>query len=465
MKSLALVFGLLLLFAAACNKESYITDASASLSSSADSLSFDTVFTSTGSVTRFFKIFNDNNQKLRISRVQLAGGANSPFRMNVDGISGTNVSDLELEANDSTYVFVTVSINPDASNLPFIVEDSILIHFNGNERKVKLSAWGQNAHFLKNQVIETNTVWTNDKPYVILGGIQVDTNITLRIEKGCRVYFHADAPLIVDGTLEVAGAYWDSTRVVFQSDRLDDPYRNYPASWPGIYFRAGSKNNHLQYAIIKNAYQGLVSEEPSLTAQPKLLLQDCIVDNCYDAGIVGIRTEIVAENCLVSNCGKNIVLAFGGKYSFNHITSAAFSNTLILHKEPALLVTDFIKENNIIYTADLDAEFRNSIFWGDNGTVDDEVVSSKIGNTNYSARFYNCLWKVKAEPDNTLSSNMVVNEYPAFDSVNTSRNYYNFRLKDNSPALEKGISSSILHDLDGKPRPVGLPDIGCYERQ
>ncbi len=42
-------------------------------------------------------------------------------------------------------------------------------------------------------------------PYVILGGLIVDTNVTLTIDKGARIYLHADAPLIVDGTLSVTG--------------------------------------------------------------------------------------------------------------------------------------------------------------------------------------------------------------------------------------------------------------------
>jgi hypothetical protein len=159
------------------------------------------------------------------------------------------------------------------------------------------------------------------------------------------------------------------------------------------------------------------------------------------------------------------VLAYGGSYDFNHCTSAAFSNSFILHKEPVLLVTDFIKQGNTLLTDNINAVFRNCIFWGDNGTVDDEVVASKQGNTSFLVNFQNCLWKVKNAPGNISSSNIVSNEAPLFDSVNNQKRLYNFRLKEESPARNKGLNSSVNIDLDGNPRPLGLPDIGCYEKQ
>ncbi|HEY8386981.1 MAG TPA: hypothetical protein VIK74_00175, partial [Parasegetibacter sp.] len=223
---------------------------------SVDSLSFDTVFTSTGSITKSFKIVNDNNQKLVLSSVALMGGNNSFFNMNVDGISGKSVNNIEIEAHDSLYVFVSVSIDPNGNNQPFLIEDSILIRYNQGERKLPLQAWGQNAHFLRDVVIVGNEIWTNDLPYVILGGIQVDTGASLTILQGCQIYLHANAPFIVDGTLLVNGTKSDS--VVFRGDRLDEGYREFPGSWPGIYFRGESTENILTYVHVKNAYQGIV---------------------------------------------------------------------------------------------------------------------------------------------------------------------------------------------------------------
>ncbi|HEU4608294.1 MAG TPA: hypothetical protein VFS31_09310, partial [Chitinophagaceae bacterium] len=304
MKSILLFILIAGLVLVSCKKDSFITRPEASLSVSSDTLHYDTVFTTTGSVSQFFRIYNDNNQKLRLSSVKLSGGASSYFKINVDGSPGPEVRDIEINANDSIYVYVSVKIDPNANALPFIVQDSISIQYNGNERWVQLDAWGQNAHFLRSAVITGSEVWTNDKPYVILGGLQVDTDATLTIEEGCRVYVHADAPFVVDGTLQVNGDKYDSTRVIFRGDRLDDPYRDFPAGWPGIYFREESKDNVLRYAIIKNAYQGLVAIGASVNANPKLTLEQCMVDNCYDAGVFGLGTSISASNCLISNSGK-----------------------------------------------------------------------------------------------------------------------------------------------------------------
>ena len=154
MKPLAFLVFTILLFS--CKKDTFITSGNARLSTSADTLFFDTVFTTVGSVTHFFRIYNDNDQKLKVSTVQLKGGANSPFKINVDGNLGPTVSNVELEANDSTYVFVTVKIDPTATELPFVIRDSILINYNGKDKWIQLEAWGQNANFFRSRVINTN---------------------------------------------------------------------------------------------------------------------------------------------------------------------------------------------------------------------------------------------------------------------------------------------------------------------
>ena len=262
-----------ILFLFSCRKDSFITSPDANLSISADTLHYDTVFTAVGSVTQSFKIINDNNQKLRLSSVKLMGGAASSYKMNVDGMATSEASGIEIEANDSVYVFVQVNVDPASGNLPFIIRDSIQISYNGNDRLVQLEAWGQNAHFLREKVISSNETWTNDLPYVIQGYLYVDAGQTLTIEKGCRIYVHADAPVIVDGTLKVNGEKDTIDRVYFRGDRLDEPYKDFPAAWPGIYFRATSKDNVLNYAVIKNSYQAIAVEDPSSNATSKTYIK------------------------------------------------------------------------------------------------------------------------------------------------------------------------------------------------
>jgi len=454
------LLSLLAVFLFACKKESFTNSSSVLLTTSVDSLHFDTVFTSTGSTSQFIKIINDNAKGIHISSVRLAGGASSPFKINVDGVEGPQVSNTDILAEDSVYIYVTVSINPGLATLPFLVRDSIEIDYNGNKKIVQLDAYGRNAHFFRNKTIKTSEVWNNDLPYVILGKLIVDTNATLTINQGCRIYSHADAPFIVNGTLQVNGKKYDSTRVVFTGDRLDEPYRDFPASYPGLIFTDVSRNNVLNYAIIKNAYQGIVVTEPSATT--KLILNETIVDNAYDAGLLAINTSITARNLLVSNCGKNILLVNGGTYSFTHCTATTFSSNFIQHKEPILGVTNYLNNS----ANDLYAVFRNCIFWGEaNGIVPDEVVVLKQPNTNFNVTFDQVLWRVQTNPANSTINGAINNQNPMFDSVNTNRRIFNFRLKEGSPAIDKGTNTGVIMDLDGNPRAVGLPDLGAYEKQ
>ena len=65
------------------------------------------------------------------------------------------------------------------------------------------------------------------------------------------------------------------------------------------------------------------------------------------------------------------MLVKGGNYNFNHCTAATFSSNFIQHREPILALTNYLNNN----AANLNATFRNCIFWGEaNGIVDDEVI-------------------------------------------------------------------------------------------
>lgn len=447
---------LLLLFLSACRKDGVITSGNAQLDISVDTLHFDTVFTSTGSVTRSFKIFNRNNRKLRISRLALGGGSKSYFRINADGFPGPDVQNIDINANDSAYVFVTVLIDPSAADLPFVVQDSIQIEYNGQRALIQLDAWGQNAVFLRSAVINGNVTWTHDLPYVILGGLRVDRNAKLTVPPGTRVFLHADAPILVDGTLIAAGTRADS--IVFTGDRLDDPYNRFPGSWPGIVFRDSSHDNSLTHVIVRNALQGIKVQGPSLNDVPKLALDKCIVDNCFDAGLTGMNTFIQAQSSLISNCGKNVVFTKTGRYELSQCTIAAYSNQLISHKDPVLTIAN---DNGI--NDSISAVFTNCIFWGDEGVVDNEVDVQRQGNASFSVDFVNCLWRQAVPPSGVTMSGIIANQDPMFTTVDNRLGIYDFHLSPTSPAIAAGFPAGIASDLDDRPRDVNFPDLGAYQ--
>ena len=452
-------------FLNSCKKDSFITSNNAALNITRDSVKFDTVFTTTGSITQSFKIINENNQKLLLSRVKLMGGTASSFKLNINGNPVIEEDNIEVAANDSIYVFVSVFVNPNTTNLPFIISDSILINYNGNDRFVQLEAYGQNAHFINNGLISGTVSWQNDLPYVILGSVRVDTTAALTIEAGCKIYLHANAPFIVDGTLLVTGEKNDE--VQFRGDRLDNDYKDLPAGWPGIYFRGNSTNSEMTFAIIKNANQAIVVQDPSINSNPKLIMHQCIIDNAFEAGLLTFNSSVQADNTLITNCGNNVVIELGGSYNFTNCTVACYSNSYLLHTNPVLQASDASVQDGGTVTASLNASFINCIFWGDEG-VDDEVTIDKEGGNVFNVSLQNCIYKAINDPSDATLTAVIKNEDPSFDSIDVANNYYDFRITRNdfAPGINNGAIVAFPSDLDNNPRNMGgLPDIGSYEKQ
>ncbi|HTE11733.1 MAG TPA: choice-of-anchor Q domain-containing protein, partial [Chitinophagaceae bacterium] len=134
-------------------------------------------------------------------------------------------------------------------------------------------------------------------------------------------------------------------------------------------------------------------------------------------------------------------------------------------KDPVLYISNYVQAGGNVFTDDLSAVFTNCIIWAENGTAENEVITSKQGAAAFNVNFTNCLWKVKTTPSNITAANIINNTNPVFDSINVTKNFFNFRLKENSPAIDKGIITGLATDLDGNPRTTGLPDLGAYEKQ
>ena len=125
--SLLIVTICLLVSFVSCKKDKLLTDSSAMVSFSQDSILFDTVFTTIGSATRNIRVINNNNQKINISAIYLEQGQASNFMLNVDGVPGKQVNDIEILAHDSIYIFVQVNVNPTSALSPLIIQDKIIV--------------------------------------------------------------------------------------------------------------------------------------------------------------------------------------------------------------------------------------------------------------------------------------------------------------------------------------------------
>lgn len=453
------------LLMSSCEKERLITDPGARLTLSADTIRFDTLFTTTGSVTRSFKISNPQRGRMRISQIRLAGGSASSFRMNVNGLPAVSLADQELEAGDSLYVFVTAYIQPGASGQPFLVSDSIQVICNGNLQQVQLEAYGQNAHFRTHEVIRGQVTWTDDLPHVILGSLTIDTGAVLTLAAGCRIYVRANTPWVVDGRLVADGE--KDREVVFRGDRLDDYYRDLPGSWPGLFFRNGSTENRLRFAVIMNAINGIVLRQETPSVLPQLELHQSIIDHCSASGLFIGGASLRADNCLISNCGRNIRLVRGGTGSFTNCTIAAYSDRYLWHDEPVLSLSDAETVSGSTITGPLQAGFTNCIFWGDGGVVDQEVNATREGNEPYQVTLSHCLLRQSQPLPLITFDQCLVNEDPLFDSIQVQERYFDFRTTRNplAPGLDRGAPVNEPRDLDDAPRTAGLlPDLGCYEK-
>ncbi len=455
MQRLFFLFTVFVLLIASCTKDKFITGKEAFLLTSDTAVHFDTVFTSVGSVTKEIKLFNINNQKLRISNLQLAGGNASFFKINVSGTPGTQFSNVDIEDGDSLHIFVSVTVNPTVQSLPFLLEDSIRIDYNGNTQYIRLDAYGQNAHFLRSAIITQNTTWTNDLPYVLLDTFAVSQGATLTIAKGAKVFVRANTPFTVEGSLQVNGTDDSTGAVTFLNNRLDAPYSEQPGTWEGIYFAPQSRSNSLHFTKIKNALQGIAADEGSLVT-----LEQCTIDNCAETGIIAYNSNVTAVNCLISRCSYNVYLTAGGHYTFTHCTLAGYSTPYLFHQFHSLTLSNSSDDNSEANL--LQASFQNCIIWGEEGSLETEVMVRNDSRAPFIAGLDHTLYKSSAEDVAVTYTGCLQNIDPVFEEIDTEHDFLNFHLSASSPCIDAAKKTSVSIDLDGNLR-SGTPDIGCYE--
>lgn len=448
-----------------CKKTQLLTDNSAKLAFSTDTVLFDTIFTTIGSTTKYFKIYNNNSGKLIISDIWLASGTQSQFRINVDGDAGVSFNEVEIEANDSLFVFVEVTVDPNNSNLPLVVEDSIMFLTNGNAQRVLLNAWGQDAYFHVKEVISLDETWNNDKPHVIYNYCAVDSAITLTIPAGTKVHGHNSATLLVyKGSLLVNGVIGNP--VEFLQDRTAD-YLLYPADsvsgqWRGIYFIEPLESS-IDFAEIKNAVIGIQIDTAGNGATVNL--NSVKIDNSLFAGILTQGANVTAVNCLFGNSAQySAVISIGGSVNFDHCT---FGNYWSSTRNSGLFAfSDYYESGSTIqHRPFTTANFTNSIIYGnnDNEFVLDTLPRNSAWSITGSAsvfNFANCLIKTDTTiADANFFSNCITNSDPLF--VNPSG--WDYHVPSNSPAVGQAFGSTSGNDLDGNARFGNT--IGCYEYQ
>lgn len=492
---LFLAVGLTLLtqFFSGCRKDEFSDDPSLTLEFSTDTVQFDTVFTTVGSATEVFTIYNRSNRALNISSINIAGGSSSYFRLNVDGVPGQSFTDVEIEGGDSIFVFAEVTVDPNNLNTPLIVTDSIQFVTNGNLQQVQLVAWGQDAYFHKPEpntppffFLGCGETWNNDKPHVIYGYALIDSACALTISAGTQVYLHPGSGIIVlsSGTLNVNGT--TSQPVIFQGDRLGEDFKDVPGQWDRIWFSnitrsnlingtdeigPGSKDSRITNAIIKNGTIGILADTVFAPSQTTLRLENTMIKNMSFSGTVFRGANVKGFNCVFANCGgPTASLLYGGQYDFYQCTFANYW-TNGNRQDPSVAMNNYFETN----VRRLDANFYNCIV---HGSLETEIgVDSfpRAAPDQFNFLFDHALLKVE-------------NSYPTsnpdfFRSVIRATGYSNqpqfvdidendYQIDSSSIVINAGdpnilsVDPILNTDITGQSRPLGLaPDLGAYERR
>jgi hypothetical protein len=429
---------------------------------SVDTLVFDTVFTTVGSTTKQFKIYNNEKKTVQIDQIELMGGENSPFRMNVDGNIGTTLSNIRIEGKDSLFVFVEVTLDINSQSLPMIVEDSIRFRTNGKDQYVKLAVWGQDMYFhysnFQEEIFDFNEgIWPNDKPHVIYGAAIVDSAKTLTIQAGTQVHLHKNSVFYVyKSTLNIIGI--PGNEVVFQGDRLEQDYQDVAGQYYGIYFRE-ARPSIIDYAILKNGTSGvhLFSDDPSNPGYT-LTMTNTIIQNQARYGVfIYSGAKVKAENCIISKNGTHALLVLeGGDFNFNHCDLLGYGSS----QNPAVGISNYFTNYQTATTnvGSINEGILYNCVLSGNLTTELVIDTIQLSGINLNFDFKNCLIKSEIEQTDAFYQSIYWNNDPLFTDPAT----YDFSFLPSSTLNGNGFATSVVTDIFGNLR-NNPPDIGAIE--
>ncbi|MFN8299465.1 MAG: hypothetical protein U0T75_10185 [Chitinophagales bacterium] len=501
LKIVALVaLPLFVLFSAnSCKKEQF---GNGPISFSRDTLTFDTVFTSLGSTTRYFKVFNDNKKAVRIDDIRLMHLVGNQFRINVDGIPGDQFTGIEIPAQDSIYVFVEVTVDPNNAATPFVIIDDVTFSLNGSTKTVHLQAFGQNAHFHYGETITSSAVWNNDLPHVIIAndtnpGVVVDCGGSLTINPGCKVFFAGNTGIFVEGTLNAVAGTW-SDSIVFQGVRLEQYYDDKPGQWFGLVFLRDTVDGSctpqgfFDHCVITESSYGIyagagISGDLNKyilgdAFRPQVTITNSIIKHSQYNAVFGFNAEISAENSEFFVSGDHLLqFALGGLYNFKGCTIFNNGSRYIGHEKETMLLSNLAATGPTSYVkAALTSNFENCVVYG---SLQNEIAFSNYlgytAGTDFSNNFSKCLLRTKEDTLNgytTGHTELLFNTDPRFKDEDA----FNFTPSDSvgylSPLIDAAVTGAGLgQDIFGNTRgvvnshvqpPSGKPyDIGAIEVQ
>ncbi|GAA5575092.1 hypothetical protein [Porphyromonas gingivalis] len=460
---------------------------------SADTIKFDTLFSRVSSSTRTFMVYNRLNRSLRLSEVELVGGKNRGYRVNVDGHVGTKFSDLTILPKDSMFIFVEATFPEGESDDPVEVKDSLRFLINGRTDYVLLQGFRQNVDEVTALVIDRDTIFGAQRPTLLLDSLVVQQGATLTLPAGCRLLMANKAHIKVRGRLMAEGN--PAKRVMIENLRhdllvQDVPYTLVPGQWGGILFSEESRGNELRYTTIRNGRWGIIAEGGKDVTTPKLLLEGCMVTNTKGSGLAASGGYICILNSEISNTLGYTVALFGSVCELTQSTVCNFYRWDNRQGEALRYVTAFAPDvAGGSYTPSSDSRLilSNSIVDGSRSVVKQgdkesggEISLSDGSPSDNEASVLACLTirnsyvRARSSILNVGYNVMEADKNNPADSIYYSVGYdlikkkYNFRYDyhplPNAPFVGKADPAIIAlfpNDLTGEPRRTAT--VGAFE--
>lgn len=440
-----LVFIVIILSVIACDEDEHFnTNPNFRLAFSMDTIAFDTLLTGFGSTTKQLKVKNTSADAINISHLYLQN-SESPYRLNVNGIQSNNLMDLVLDANDSLFIFIEVSLEPKDEDKARLLADQLQFEVNGGVQRVILETFAQDVYVIDTDVTG-NTIWTGNRPYLITQSVWLGEGLNLTVNEGAKVYFKKNASLHIKGNFEVRGSF--QRPVYFGGSRLEELYDNVPGQWDGIYFYDESTTAFLSHFTVENGINGLNFGKTILNTNP-IPIEYGIIQNFTEKGLFASNSNIVAHDLLLANCGEECIRIEDASCMISH--STLYNSWFFTPRSSSIISYEGMPENIL--------KISNSIVYG---TRINELDLESITNVSVS----NSLLKIGGSAQESYSSvfsNCLFNIDPVFIDLEE----YNFALKEESPAINSGnveFVSTYLFDLAGNRRDSDVaPDMGCFE--
>lgn len=461
-----------------CNEnDTFSTSTGNKFTFSTDTLRMDTVFSTVGSSTYKFWVFNYSDDGIRLSQVRLLHGNQTGLRVNVDGAyldntTGSLVNNIEVRKGDSIQVFVELTATENEQVTPQLISDDLVFQMeNGTSQKVNIRGYAWDAQLIDSIIVNSDLTLNSSKPYVIRNRIKVDSGKVLTINYPAKLYFHNQAGIDVYGTLHInVDNNSPEGDVILRGDRLDHmfdylPYDRVSGQWRGIHLMSSSTNNKIECADIHSSTYGILCDSAAYNDDVyRLLLNRSTVHNCKGSGLLAYNSNISIQNCQISNTLGDCIAMYGGKILLNFSTVAQFYP---LSSDRGVAFRYMNYSGNTKYNDTKGFIIYNSII---TGYDDDEVMTGGKDKTdsipsdiNYSllrtpkvdnANFIHVIWETK---------DSLINGYKNFVNVDITNMIYDFHLNEKSPARKAaGQELPLLIDRNGIARTDSI-DIGCFQ--